>query len=57
MAVAATVDILNQIVQADDTPAAYATAGVNGRIMASSDPALAAMCPELSAAQRRAWIL
>ena len=39
------------------TPERYATVAVNARVMASSDPALAAMCPELSPAERRAWIL
>lgn len=38
-------------------PGDYATAAINRRVFESSDPALAAMCPELTAEQRRAWIL
>ena len=38
-------------------PGEYATAAINRRVFESSDPALAAMCPELTAEQRRAWIL
>ena len=38
-------------------PAAYDTAGVNAMIVESSDPALAAMCPELTREQRMSWIM
>ena len=38
-------------------PAAYDTAGVNEMIVESSDPALAAMCPELTREQRMSWIM
>ena len=38
-------------------PGDYATAAIIRRVFESSDPALAAMCPELTAEQRRAWIL
>ena len=38
-------------------PAAYATAGINAMIVESSDPALAAMCPELTREQRMSWIM
>jgi len=36
---------------------AYATRRVNENIARTSDPALKQMCPELSEAQRKAWIL
>ena len=39
------------------SPSAYAGATVLAAIFAASDPALAAMCPELTPEQRRAWIL
>jgi hypothetical protein len=39
------------------SPETYATATVLAAIFASSDPALAAMCPELTPEQRKAWIL
>lgn len=39
------------------SPETYATSTVLAAIVASSDPALAAMCPELTPEQRRAWIL
>ena len=38
-------------------PSAYASATVLPAIFAASDPALAAMCPELTPDQRKAWIL
>jgi hypothetical protein len=61
VAVAATTAIVDQIVclrRRDPVPPSeYATSVINRRVMASSDPALAAMCPELSAEQRRSWIL
>ena len=38
-------------------PAAYDTAGINAMIVESSDPALAAMCPELTREQRMSWIM
>ena len=38
-------------------PEKYATAQINCMILKSSDPALAAMCPELTPTQRKAWIL
>ena len=38
-------------------PAAYDTAGVNAMIVESSDPALAAMCPELTREQGMSWIM
>ena len=58
--VAATAEIVAQIARSRDpavTPSEYATSVINQRVLTSSDPALAAMCPELSPAQRRAWIL
>ena len=36
---------------------AYETSMVNAMIMESSDPALAAMCPELTRTQRMSWIM
>ena len=39
------------------SPETYATATVLASVFASSDPALAAMCPELTPERRKAWIL
>ena len=36
---------------------AYETSRVNAMIVESSDPALAAMCPELTRTQRMSWIM
>ena len=36
---------------------AYETSMVNAMIVESSDPALAAMCPELTRTQRMSWIM
>ena len=64
VAVAATADIVAEIevVFINDSPSSvapseYATSEINRRVMESSDPALAAMCPELTPEQRRSWIL
>ena len=39
------------------SPETFATATVLASVFASSDPALAAMCPELTPERRKAWIL
>ena len=66
VAVAATTTIVEQITvvaAGDDSdsprmpPSEYATSVINRRVLKSSDPALAAMCPELTPEQRRSWIL